>query len=36
LHTSIADEFLSVNGTYNHVADPDQLEVKLLKEKMKE
>ena len=26
----------SMNGTHNHVADPDQLEVKLLKEKMKE
>lgn len=36
VHTNMIDEFLSINGTHNHVAEPDQLEVKLLREKMKE
>jgi len=36
VHTSVINDFLAINGTHNHVADPDQLEVKFLKEKMKE
>ena len=36
VHTSVINDFLAINGTHNHVAYPDQLEVKFLKEKMKE
>ena len=35
VHTNLNDEFLSITGDHDHVASPDVLEIKLLKEKMK-
>ena len=36
IHTSVTDELLSISGDHNHSANPDQIEVKLLRDKMKE
>ena len=35
VHTNLNDEFLLVSGDHNHVADPDVLETRVLREKMK-
>ncbi|CAF1052262.1 unnamed protein product [Adineta steineri] len=35
LHTSLIDEFTRINGTHTHPVNPDQIEVKLLRDKMK-
>ncbi|CAF1620355.1 unnamed protein product, partial [Rotaria magnacalcarata] len=36
IHTNTADELICVNGNHNHSANPDQLEAKQLRDKMKE
>ncbi|CAF3509552.1 unnamed protein product [Rotaria sp. Silwood2] len=35
VHTNLENELLPVTGDHNHVADPNMLEIKLLKNKMK-
>jgi uncharacterized protein Usg len=35
VHTDLKDEYLSITGDHDHVAQPDVLETKALKEKMK-
>lgn len=35
-HTSLTDEFICIRGTHNHPANPDQIQVKIVKDKMKE
>ena len=36
IHTSVADEMICINGAHNHPFNSDQLEAKLLRDKMKE
>ncbi|CAF1058659.1 unnamed protein product [Rotaria sordida] len=36
IHTSLTKELICVSGNHNHPANPDQLEAKLLRDKMKE
>ncbi|CAF1113910.1 unnamed protein product [Rotaria magnacalcarata] len=36
IHTNTTDELICINGNHNHSANPDQLEAKLLRDKMKE
>lgn len=36
IHTSLSDEFLSITGSHNHSSNPDQVEVKFIRDKMKE
>jgi len=36
MQTNLENEFLSISSDHNHVANPDMLEIKSLKEKMKE
>ncbi|CAF5220154.1 unnamed protein product [Rotaria magnacalcarata] len=36
IHTNTTDELICINGNHNHSANPDQLETKLLRDKMKE
>lgn len=36
IHTSIIDEFTSITGDHNHSSNPDELETKLLRNKIKE
>jgi hypothetical protein len=35
-HTSVADEMICIEGDYKHPFNPDQLEAKLLRDKIKE
>jgi hypothetical protein len=35
IHTNLNDEFLLASGDHNHVAGPDMLETRVLREKMK-
>lgn len=36
IHTNINDEFLCIKGDHNHNSNPDEVAVKLLRDKMKE
>ncbi|CAF1049196.1 unnamed protein product [Rotaria magnacalcarata] len=36
IHINTTDELICINGNHNHSANPDQLETKLLRDKMKE
>jgi len=36
IHTSVNNEFISISNGHNHAANPDQVEIKLLRDKMKE
>ncbi|CAF5080253.1 unnamed protein product, partial [Rotaria magnacalcarata] len=36
IHTNTTDEFICINGNHNHSVNHDQLETKLLRDKMKE
>lgn len=36
IHTSVINEMICINGDHNHSANPDQVEAKLLRDKMKE
>lgn len=36
IHTTINDEFLCIKGNHNHNANPDEVVVKLVRDKMKE
>ena len=36
IHTNVNKELISVSGNHNHSANPDQLEAKILRDKMKE
>ncbi|CAF4413605.1 unnamed protein product, partial [Rotaria magnacalcarata] len=36
IHTNTTNELICINGNHNYSADPDQLETKLLRDKMKE
>ena len=36
MHTDLNNEFLSITSDHNHVANPDILEIKSIKDKMKE
>ena len=36
LHTSLTDEMISITGVHSHTANPDQIEAKILRDKMKE
>ena len=36
IHTTINNEFICVKGYHNHISNPDEVTVKLLRDKMKE
>ena len=36
IHTSLIDQLICVSGGHNHSSNPDQIEAKLLRDKMKE
>ncbi|CAF3596017.1 unnamed protein product [Rotaria socialis] len=36
IHTNVNKELISISGNHNHSANPDQLEAKILRDKMKE
>ncbi|CAF3653882.1 unnamed protein product [Rotaria socialis] len=36
IHTTLTNELLCMNGIHNHSSDPDQIEAKVLRDKMKE
>ena len=36
MHTALNKELICLNGVHNHLSSPEQLEAKLLRDKMKE